>query len=38
MIDGKEILAPTADSSSTSDPFDVDERSRVVWIAPSTGP
>ena len=37
MIDGKQILAPTADSSSTSDPFDVDERSRVVWIAPSTG-
>lgn len=37
MIQAKEILAPTTDSSSTSDPFNVDGHSRVVYIAPSTG-
>ena len=37
MIDGKVILAPTQDSSATSDAFDVDKCSRVVWIAPDSG-
>lgn len=37
MIQAKEILAPTTDSSATSDPFDVDGHSRVVYIAPDSG-
>jgi len=37
MIQATEILAPTMDSSSTSDTFSVDSRSRVVYIYPSTG-
>ena len=37
MILAKEILAPTTDSSATSDPFSVDGHSRVVYLAPSTG-
>jgi hypothetical protein len=37
MISGKQILAPTTDSSAESDMFEVDERSRVVYIAPDSG-
>ncbi len=37
MIQAKEILVPTEDSAGTSDSFDVDGHSRVVYLAPDAG-
>ncbi len=37
MIAAKEILVPTEDTSATSDEFDVDGHSRVIYIAPDSG-
>jgi len=37
MIPADLILAPSTGSTGTSDTFDVDGHSRVVYIAPATG-
>ncbi len=37
MIQAKEIFTPSTDSAGTSDTFDVDKHSRVIYLAPDSG-
>jgi hypothetical protein len=37
MIAAKEILAPSTGATGTSESFDVDDRSRTVYLAPNAG-